>query len=239
MKPNNFNSLFKPFFIVTKFYQNLQFKLKQHQIKKYDKLYTFMIPLEEINRLTRELFEFDPATDYHCQRVADMTEEFGTFLNIPKDQLLIYKQAARLHDIGKKDILPEIIKKPSDLDPSEKTIIQQHPIYSSEEIISLIPNSSPDELDYLTNIARIVRHHHENYDGKHGYPDNLKGKEIPFGSRLLKITDTFDALTSRRPYKDAYDIDKSIELMNNTNRTQFDSSLLIQFFSFLTIRQTI
>lgn len=183
-----------------------------------------MIPQEGINKLTEKLADFSPETYFHSQRVANLTKEFGIFLKVPEEQLSTYYQAGLLHDIGKIRIPIRIIDKPLDLNDSERSIIEKHPLYSEEIINSILSN--------LTDISTIVRHHHENFDGT-GYPDGLSRADIPYCSRIIRLTDTFDVLTHERTYKKAYNTDKSIKIINHLNGINFDPNILSDFLVFM------
>ena len=100
--------------------------------------------------------------------------------------------AARVHDVGKIIVSPEILEKPGRLSPCEYAEIQRHAVFGARLVASL-----GDPV-----MTAIVRHHHERIDGS-GYPDRLRGEEIPLGARIIAVADTFDALTSARPYREA------------------------------------
>ena len=134
----------------------------------------------------------DPYTFEHSWRVSAICETLVKHMNIPKQWEEILHIAAHLHDIGKIGVPDLILNKPERLTGAEYEMIKAHP-----EIGYDIVNSIPQ----LEEIALYVRHHHERWDGK-GYPHGLKGKEIPFGARIIAVADTFDAITSSRPYRD-------------------------------------
>jgi HD-GYP domain-containing protein (c-di-GMP phosphodiesterase class II) len=121
----------------------------------------------------------------------------------PREELRI-ECAARVHDVGKIIVSPEILEKPGRLAPSEYAEIQRHAIFGARLVSSL-------EDPLLTS---IVRHHHERLDGS-GYPDGLRGIEIPLGSRIVAVADTFDALTSMRPYREAFSPSAAIALLED------------------------
>jgi polar amino acid transport system substrate-binding protein len=125
-----------------------------------------------------------------------------------------------LHDIGKCEIEPKILYKPSSLSPSEFAEIMKHPIYSEELMLLAIADSG-----VAKKFGNIVRHHHENWDGT-GYPDKIKGNNIPVESRILSIADVFDAISSPRIYRE-YPILNPIAFMEKQAGKKFDKELLL------------
>ncbi|MBX3386848.1 MAG: HD domain-containing protein [Phycisphaeraceae bacterium] len=113
-------------------------------------------------------------------------------LSVPQDLLQRVTHAAALHDLGKLDVPDSILKKPGPLTPSEFETIKLHPIRGHEWLLSL------GEQDPI--VLNFVRHHHERVDGT-GYPDGLRGGDIPLGARYFAVVDSFDAMTSKRPYR--------------------------------------
>lgn len=124
--------------------------------------------------------------------------------------------ASLLHDIGMIGIPQEIVNKPGKLTDDEYVIIKGHSICSAEIFKDIRP---------METIAKIVRHHHERIDGK-GYPDGLKGEDIPLGSRILAIADTFDALMSDRPHRSKLSLLMCTAEINNCANSQFDPKLV-------------
>lgn len=159
------------------------------------------------------------ADNSHSKRVQEKSIRFGGVLGLNKNDLEILSTAAKFHDIGKAFISPGILNKPGKLSLEERKIIEQHPIYSEDIVNSVhLPNK---EL-----ICKIIRHHHENFNGK-GYPDKLSAEEIPYLSRVIFIVDTFDALVSVRPYRDAaFSINDALSTMTNESGIKFDPGLL-------------
>ena len=129
------------------------------------------------------------------------------------------KQIGPMHDIGKIGISEIIINKPARLSPQERRVIQQHPVIG-ERIVNSIRTFQP--------ALYLVRNHHEDYDGS-GYPDGLRGEEIPLAVRVLRIADTWDAMTSRRPYRDPLDPETAFEELRRHAGTQFDPDLVGEF----------
>lgn len=134
----------------------------------------------------------DPYTFEHSWRVSALSEKIVEKMDISPTWEDVIHIAAHLHDVGKIGVPDLILNKPDKLTNSEFGMMKAHP-----EIGYNIVNSLPQ----LEEIALYVRHHHERWDGK-GYPCGLKGKDIPFGARIIAVADTFDAITSSRPYRD-------------------------------------
>jgi polar amino acid transport system substrate-binding protein len=124
--------------------------------------------------------------------------------------------AGYLHDIGKIFVPQDILNKPGRFTEEEYNLVKIHPVKSEELVL---------EIEDLAEIARIIRHHHERWDGK-GYPDGLSDDDIPLGSRILEIADAFEAMTSKRPYKRALTLKEAIEELKRCSGTQFDPKLV-------------
>ena len=135
----------------------------------------------------------DPCTNGHCQRLASYAAALGARLGLADDQLVALHRGAFLHDVGKIGIPDAVLLKADRLTADEYALMQQH---------AVIGDKLCSELRLLEDVRPIVRHHHERPDGT-GYPDRLKGKEIPLLARILSVVDVDDALTTARPYKPA------------------------------------
>lgn len=159
----------------------------------------------------------DEYTRGHSERVTAYCMRLADFIGIRGEKLKTLRLAALLHDIGKIGIPDNVLKKPGRLSTQEYDIIKRHPDVGYR-IIKNIDSDSADE------IARIVRHHHERYDGK-GYPDGVKGKNIHIFSRIIAVCDTYDAMTSRRPYRDPLPKEVVVNEMKKGAGTQFDPRL--------------
>jgi HD-GYP domain-containing protein (c-di-GMP phosphodiesterase class II) len=130
------------------------------------------------------------------------------------------ERAARVHDVGKIVISPEILDKPGALTPCEFAEIQRHAIFGARLVASL-----EDPL-----LTAIVRHHHERIDGS-GYPDHLHGAAIPLGSRIIGVVDSYDALTSCRPYRAALTPPEAIALLEEEAGEKLDAAVVAAFAS--------
>lgn len=131
--------------------------------------------------------------------------------------------AAILHDVGKIHIEDKILRKPGKLSPEEYEVMKTHSTMGGEIIDKIFGNSKDEYLVKITH--EIVKHHHERWDGK-GYPSNLSGTDIPLSSRIMAIADVYDALISKRAYKDPFTKDKVLQIMKEGRGTQFDPLLL-------------
>lgn len=148
--------------------------------------------------------------------VSTICENFGCDLNADREKVKI---AASFHDIGKIGIPDYILKKDDRLTQEEYEIMKTHPAIGSDVI---------SKIDDFEEISRIIRHHHERWDGK-GYPDGLKGNEIPFGSQIIAIADTYDAIISDRVYRKSRDKNTAMEILLEERGKQFNAELVDQF----------
>lgn len=144
-----------------------------------------------LRQVVRSLILRDHATWQHCQRVLRYTSILAESLGLSEETLELINIAALLHDVGKIAVGDGILMKPARLDESEFQSIRQHPIVGEQLIRSIFPDAT---------ILQGIRSHHERMDGM-GYPDRLPGLEIPLVARIIAVADTFDALTSNRPYR--------------------------------------
>ena len=161
----------------------------------------------------------DPHAESHASHVAELTFALGKAVDLKTDELQLLKYAASIHDIGKMAINEFVINKPGKFTEAEYIMVQQH---------APIGASLVGALDVDPSIHLIILNHHENFDGT-GYPNGEKGEEIPLGARIIRIADTYDALTSNRGYRSAYSRKKSLEIMEHEAQF-FDPTLLDLFF---------
>jgi two-component system, cell cycle response regulator len=169
--------------------------------------------------LVRALAERNPELSTHLQDVAGLAERVALRLALPEDQVDVVRHAAELHDVGKVAIPDEILSKPGPLDEREWKFIRSHTLIG-ERIIGAAPA--------LAEVASIVRSTHERWDGE-GYPDGLCGTDIPLGSRIVAVADSFDAITSERPYSPARSADEAMREIRNCAGTQFDPAVVDAF----------
>jgi putative two-component system response regulator len=133
-----------------------------------------------------------------------------------------------LHDIGKAEIPEGILYKPGPLSPYERKIIEMHPLMGSDILNKISREINNDVISSLEVADHIILHHHEKWDGT-GYPHRLKGEEIPLEARIVAIVDVFDALTSRRPYKDSWSVERALSFINEQKGKHFDPSIVLSF----------
>lgn len=168
--------------------------------------------LETIRALANSIDAKDPYTRGHSMRVTNVAMAIGRELGLDDEALDTLRYGGILHDIGKIGIKEEILLKKDRLSDEERKVVQMHPVLG-EKII--------EPIDFLQPVRPIVRHHHEWLDGS-GYPDGLAGEEIPLGARIVNAADTYDAVTSNRPYQKAVDNREAIEILKRYRVRQID-----------------
>jgi HD-GYP domain-containing protein (c-di-GMP phosphodiesterase class II) len=161
----------------------------------------------------------DPHAKGHSNHVRDLSVTLGQKLDLTSTQVENLAFAAEIHDIGKIAINEFIINKPGRFTEAEYLMVRHHARLGA----SLI-----ETLNLDAPISLVILHHHENFDGS-GYPDGIQGEEIPLESRIIRITDTYDALTSNRGYRAAYSPKKALAIMKQEH-SFFDPQLLEIFF---------
>lgn len=166
----------------------------------------------------------DHATDEHTQRVTRLTIALAEKMGIPESEMRHVRRGALLHDIGKMAIPDSILQKPDRLSDTELAIMRTHP-EKAHEILS--------HIDYLSPAIDIPYCHHEKWDGT-GYPRNLKGEEIPLSARLFAVVDVFDALTSDRPYRKAWEKEKALTYIQEQSGKHFFPDAVEAFVALLT-----
>ena len=181
--------------------------------------------LEVIRRLGRAAEYKDNETGRHVIRMSLYTKLLAQKVSEDESWCELLYHAAPMHDIGKIGIPDNILLKPGKLEKEEWNIMQQHPAYGAEIIGDL---SSP-----LLHLAReVALCHHEKWNGT-GYPNGITGKDIPLSARIVAIADVFDALTSKRPYKDAWPVEKAVKLIQKESGQHFDPDLVPLFLQCL------
>jgi putative nucleotidyltransferase with HDIG domain len=161
-------------------------------------------------------------TNGHVRRVQHNAVRLAGEMGIVDPAVLkAIDAAALLHDLGKLGIPDYLLNKPGPLSPSEFEQVKRH-VTIGAEILSGLPSSSP--------LVAIVRHHHENWDGT-GYPDSLRGSEIPIGARVLSVIDCYDALTSERPYRRALSRERAIVIIQARSGTIADPAVVAAFLN--------
>jgi putative two-component system response regulator len=161
----------------------------------------------------------DPYTKGHCNRVRTLAVALAKTLNLDEKTLQIIEGGALLHDIGKISIPEEILNKNGSLTGEEYSLIKTHP-EAGVRIITHIPS--------FKQYIPIIRSHHERIDGR-GYPDNMKGEDIPLDVKIVSLADAFDAMTSSRAYRSALPTELAVEEIKLNAGTQFDADLVHVF----------
>lgn len=171
----------------------------------------------------------DVYTGGHSKRVADYVSRILARLDISGPEATLIEIAARLHDIGKIGIPDSILQKPGKLLPEEMAVMQTH----SEEGAELISKYK----DFARG-AQIIQYHHERWDGK-GYPAGLRAHEIPFGSRVIAVADSFDAMTSDRPYRKALSTKQALQILLEEQGKQWDAKIVSAFVELIAEQTTV
>lgn len=174
---------------------------------------------EAIRTLVRIIEVKDDYTHSHSERVTEVAVLLAKKLSFDRGKMRILRLAGLLHDVGKVAAPAELLKKPENLTESEYKQLRRHASYSAR-VVEGIQNAEP--------VARIVRHHHERWDGT-GYPDELSGEDIPLASRILSVADAFDSIFGGRPYKSAASLDEVVEEIRNNCGSQFDPQIALGF----------
>lgn len=189
------------------------------------KLYIDMrnLYISTIQALNKTMEAKDPYTSGHATRVEEYAVGLAEFHGLPFNTVQDIKTAAVLHDIGKLGIDDSILNKASKLSQEEYELIMQHPSIGAE-IIS--------NVDFLKKVTKMVKYHHERYDGG-GYPEGLVGDEIPIEACILAIADAYDAMTSDRPYRRALTQEEALNEISKNAGTQFHPVLAKKFVTFM------
>jgi len=175
--------------------------------------------LETLQVLGSAIAKRDSDTDAHNYRVSVYSVCLAEAIDLPRDQIRSLIKGALLHDVGKLGIRDNVLLKPGKLTEDEFTVMKTHVDHGMD---------LTDRASWLRDAQAVVSSHHEKFDGA-GYPAGLKGEEIPLVARIFAITDVFDALTSRRPYKEPLSYDETMQILDSGRGTHFDPSLLVAF----------
>lgn len=165
----------------------------------------------------------DHYTRGHSDRVMEFALEIGQELDLDEDELQTLHFAGLLHDIGKIGVAEEILLKPGALSDEEFAAVRLH---------SNIGAGIIEQIDFLHHVIPTILHHHERYEGG-GYPDGLQGREIPFLARILSVADSFEAMTSKRAYRDALNTAQAIAELRRCAGSQFDPVVVDAFMAVL------
>ncbi len=171
--------------------------------------------------LAQAIEQRDPYTGGHCERLSHYAVELGSALGLPRPQLLALHRGGFLHDIGKISIPDAILFKQGRLTDDEWIMMRSHTT-SGEAICRPMKNLAP--------VLPVIRNHHERWDGS-GYPDGLRGEEIPLLARILQIADIYDALTTARPYKAALSTREALDVLSAETRRGWRDPELTALFT--------
>jgi len=163
----------------------------------------------------------DAETEGHSKRVTAFTIAIARAMDLPGERVRVIARGAFLHDVGKMAIPDAILRKPGRLTPEEQMLMRKHALYGYQ-MLRKIP--------FLQEAANIVYSHQERFDGS-GYPRGLKGDQIPLGARIFAVADTFDAITSDRPYRAAQSISSARREIQKHSGHQFDPDIVDTFIS--------
>ena len=178
---------------------------------------------DTMRSLVKAIEAKDAYTEQHSSRVTELSVKLAERMGLSEDEIVSLRFSGFLHDIGKIGIADHILTKPGRLTDDEFAIMRSHPVIG-ERIVR--------NLGLLPREKEIIRSHHESYDGT-GYPDGLKGDEIPLMARIITVTDAFDAMTSNRPYRKALSLQTAVDELKNKAWIQFDGDILDVFYEIL------
>ena len=181
--------------------------------------------LEVIRRLGRAAEYRDDMTGYHIIRMSRYSQLLGLAAGMSEADAEILLNASPMHDIGKIGIPDSVLLKPGKLDPDEWKTMQTH-VDIGVEILS------GADSDLMNMASEVAQNHHEKWDGS-GYPQGLAGEDIPLTGRVVAIADVFDALTTERPYKDAWPVEKAVDFLNDQKGKHFEPRLVDLFLEIL------
>jgi len=178
--------------------------------------------VEVLDRLAAAGEYRDDDTGRHTQRVGELAARIARAMGVEEAQAMTIRRAAALHDVGKIGVPDEVLLKQGKLTPEESQVMRQHTIIGAQIL-------QGGHSAVVSTAARIARSHHERWDGA-GYPDRLSGNAIPFEARITAVADVFDAIRSKRPYRDAWALEVSLEEIRRSAGTQFDPDVVKAFF---------
>ncbi|HEX9205934.1 MAG TPA: HD domain-containing phosphohydrolase [Candidatus Deferrimicrobiaceae bacterium] len=179
--------------------------------------------IETVAALAAAVEARDRYTRGHSRRVTEYSVEIARIMGKPEWFVKDIESAALLHDIGKIGFPDQILCNPGPLPPDGVHVIRNHPL-AGENILKPVGS--------LSRLCSIVRHHHEQFDGS-GYPDRLRGEEIPLAARVIAVADSFDAMTSERPYRPPRSREDAVAELRRCSGTQFDPSCVEVFLGYL------
>ena len=208
--------------VLTKRHSQLGINFEDELVQKFnnEQIVSQNHLMEMVTSLASAIDAKDTYTKGHSTSVSRYSEALARALNLPEKEVERIALGALLHDVGKIGIPENVLRKPTHLSEEEWEIMKQHPVIGAEKV--LMPNEA------LRDLIPIVKYHHEHWDGT-GYPEKLKGEEIPFSARIVSIADAFHALISDRPYRKGLSVQKACEILKMGSGIQWDATLVRQF----------
>jgi len=184
--------------------------------------------IDTLGALTSAIDAKDSYTSGHSQRVTNLSVDLGREVALSREDLENVRIASLLHDIGKIGIPETILNKPGRLNDEEFEIIKSHTTLG----VKILEN-----VEFLEQVLSIILHHHERFDGK-GYPAKISGETIPLGARIITVADTYDAMTSDRPYRKALSAEAALAEIARCKGTQFDPEIAEAFIKMMNRNRT-
>ncbi len=178
--------------------------------------------IEMVTSLAGAIDAKDPYTKGHSTSVSRYAEALARAINLPEEEVQKITLGGLLHDVGKIGIPENVLRKPGKLEADEWEIMKQHPVIGAEKVLA--PNEA------LSHLIPIVKYHHEHMDGS-GYPEHLKGDEIPLSARIVAVADTYHALISDRPYRKGMSVEKACEILQEGAGKLWDADLVRHFIA--------
>jgi putative nucleotidyltransferase with HDIG domain len=175
--------------------------------------------VEFVGSLANALDARDPYTAGHSRRVSEYSVAIAQQMNVSPEDLETIRVGAMLHDIGKMGISDAILQKPDKLTEEEAALIREHPVIGKRII---------EGVHGFDRFLPIVEFHHENWDGT-GYPHGLKAEETPLAARIVKVADTYDAMTSDRPYRRGMSHESALRILREVAGTELDRNVFAAF----------
>jgi putative nucleotidyltransferase with HDIG domain len=208
--------------VLTKRHAQLGINYEEELVSKFnnEKIVSQNHLIEMVTSLASAIDAKDTYTKGHSTSVSRYAEALARALNLPEVEVKRITLGALLHDVGKIGIPENVLRKPTHLSEGEWEVMKQHPVIGAEKV--LLPNEA------LVDLIPMVKYHHEHWDGS-GYPEKLKGEEIPFSARIVSIADAYHALISDRPYRKGLSVQRACEILKMGAGIQWDSTLVRQF----------
>lgn len=180
------------------------------------------VPMDKVAlSLATALGARDLHTRAHSDRVVHLSTELGQYIELSDDELEMLALGAQFHDLGKIGIPDKVLRKPAAFEEDEWVCMKQHAVIGEQIILAINGENSP-------GIARTVRHHHEHFDGS-GYPDGLRGTDIPLYSRIISLADSYDAMIETRAYHKARQHREVMAILDSEAGSKHDPDLLHAF----------